>query len=251
MFRLSFHAFAFIAILPLCACQDMQSGMSSGYSNIKQAFSNFHPFENTTQVAVNPTEKNKTILDSLASDSTFNSNCPNVRIVQDLNQVHQFVDNAKPNPTEAISSIRMENVESKCQVVKNNLAIDMTVAFDGNLGPKARTRAGDKPSFAYPYFVAITNNQGSIIAKEVFAVTLVYDSGQNHETHTEQLRQMIPMGDKDLKNYKVLIGFQLNDQELAFNRAIPTEMIGPANSVTTIEPAAGEAKTMTPMETTD
>lgn len=182
-----------------------------------------------------PTPETKTT--TIAQKSTSGTTCPNVRIVNDLNQVHQFTDPSNPKPNESTSSVQMQNVDSNCNMVKGSMSIDMTIAFAGKLGPKARARAGDKPSFAYPYFVAITNNQGSIVAKEVFAVTLNYDSGRNQETHTEQIRQLIPMKDNDYKNYKVLIGFQVTDQELAYNRASPS-----MGSILAIEPAAGASK---------
>lgn len=227
MIKMRLAAFALLLSvgLSLSACDTVQTGMNNGYASVKQAMQNFRPLENTqpspaaTQIAETSTQSA--------------SGCPTVRIVQDLNQVHQFVDGENPDPAQAVSSIRMTNVQDQCAVVKGNMVIDMTLAFEGQVGPKARAKSGDKPGFAYPYFIAITNNQGSIIAKEVFAVTLAYESGRDIETHVEQVRQMIPVAGMDQENYKVLIGFQLSEQELAFNRALPPEQA-------MIEPAAGD-----------
>jgi hypothetical protein len=155
-------------------------------------------------------------------------NCPEVRIVADLNQVHQFTHGDKPQPQENISSIWMRDVQDECAIVKNNVAIDITLAFEGAIGPKGKLHAGDKPGFSYPYFVAITNNEGQIIAKEVFAVTLSYDSDEKTRTKIEKIRQVIPSEGQNYKNHKILIGFQLNDQELAFNRTQAAPMVEPA-----------------------
>lgn len=159
--------------------------------------------------------------------------CPDVRIVSDLNQVHQF-NSTKPNPDDSISSIWLQDITEDCQVGSKNISIDMTLAFEGTLGPKGKAQASDKPSFAYPYFVAITNNQGNIVAKEVFAVTLTYDDDKTANTKVEKLRQVIPVASDDMRNYKILVGFQLNDAELAYNRMLP-----PESRLGDIAPAAG------------
>lgn len=160
--------------------------------------------------------------------------CPDVRIVSDLNQVHQFAEGTQMESGNLASSIRMQDVEAKCTAGTRTVTVDMTLAFAGQIGPKGRAHASDKPSFAYPYFVAITNDAGSIVAKEVFATTLTYDTAADKGTKIEQVRQIIPAISSDMRNYKVLIGFQLSDRELAYNRSLL-----PDTDAAAIEPAAG------------
>lgn len=169
-----------------------------------------------------------------AADAAPAPACPDVRIVSDLNQVHQFAEGAQMESGNLASSIRMQDVEAKCTAGARTVTIDMTLAFAGQIGPKGRAHASDKPSFAYPYFVAITNDHGSIVAKEVFATTLTYGTAADTGTKIEQVRQVIPAISSDMRNYKVLIGFQLSDRELAYNRALP-----PDTDAAAIEPAAG------------
>lgn len=251
---------AVIATFSLTGCETFKADLDKGFTDLKTAFSSITlldakptaqhtstasadqktaPMDAATGDPTNGTEA--TVADAAKPDAiTLAANraaCPEVRIVDDLNQVHQFEDATAPKDSETISTIRMTNIKDYCSIVKNNVAIDMTVAFDGRLGPKARAKATDKPSFAYPYFVAITNNQGNIIAKEVFAVTMSYDAGKNDETRTEQIRQLIPTGAGNPGSYRVLVGFQLNDQELAYNRSLPAPSLTPEPAQ--IEPAAG------------
>ncbi len=159
--------------------------------------------------------------------------CPDVRIVSDLNQVHQF-NGGKADPLESVSSIRLQDIAEDCWIGAKNISVEITLAFEGVLGPKGKARETDKPSFAYPYFVAITNAQGNIVAKEVFAVTLTYDDGKTEDTKIEKVRQVIPIAPTDMKNYKILVGFQLNDEELAYNRTIRSDAI----NLNAIRPAA-------------
>ncbi len=239
--RFSGLALLVAAGLSLSACQTaqgVQSDVSSGFSSIKTALQNFRPFEQPDGTTAQPSAMALAANPQIAPTA---NDCPEVRIVSDLNQVHQFVDAAKPSPTQSISSIRMVDVQNDCKVADNNMVVDLTLNFEGVAGPKARTKPADKPSFAYPYFIAITNNQGSIVAKEIFAVTMAYEKGKNERTYSETIRQMIPATNESLKNYKVLIGFQLNEQELAYNRAIPqsTMAIIPDDTAA-IEPANGQ-----------
>lgn len=218
--RFTALALVFAAGFGLSACQTargVQSDVTQGFTSVKSALQNFRPFDQTEESAL------VAAADPGMGDPV--NYCPEVRIVTDLNQVHQFTDAAKPAPNQAISSIRMSSVEKDCRVEDQNMVIDMTLSFEGKAGPKARTKPADKPSFAYPYFIAITNNQGSIIAKEIFAVTMAYEKGKDSRSFTETVRQVIPLGDAPLKNYKVLIGFQLTEQELAYNRATPLAAI--------------------------
>jgi hypothetical protein len=178
----------------------------------------------------------------VAANSAPAPTCPDVRIVSDLNQVHQFNDGRQPDQQDSVSSIWMKDIKENCTIGSKNISIDMTLAFEGTIGPKGKSRNTDKPSFAYPYFVAITNNQGNIVAKEVFAVTLSYENGQTHETKVEKVRQVIPVTSNDMKNYKVLVGFQLSDDELAYNRSLPTD----AFRMDAIQPASGSSGNANP-----
>ena len=244
--RLSALALLMTAGLALTACETakgVQSDVATNYSSLKSTLARLSTTPSTSPASETQTAQMASGISPAAGGSS--SGCPDVRIVQDLNQVHQFIDGGAPAPAEAVSSVRMTSVQNSCKISNNNMAVDMTLAFEGSIGPKGRNNASDKPSFAYPYFVAITNNQGSIIAKEVFAVTMAYDGKQTSKSSTEQIRQMIPMSGSDQKNYKVLIGFQLNDQELAFNRTLPQDTVVAQTAaiidaaVADIEPAAG------------
>ncbi|MDB5492401.1 MAG: putative lipoprotein [Micavibrio sp.] len=246
MIRNPFLTLGCLAALTLTACESVQRDVDSSFNNstsaLQQAFSNLNAGQPQDQAARPSTALalNGTDGDNLANGITTGPGCPIVRIVSDLNQVHQFADGASASPRAEISTVYMQAVDTTCKIAKNSMVVDMNIAFSGGVGPKGRTRSGDKPSFAYPYFVAITNNQGSIIGKEVFALTMNYGGTGNNETRIEQVRQVIPLHDKNHRNYQVLIGFQISDQELAYNRALPPESMSPSNAMSEVEPASGK-----------
>lgn len=257
-----FWALTFIILCgtALSGCETakgVQTDVSSGYTSVKTALAKFRPFDQPATAPATADQGTQSTIASAAKPAaapalaSTSGHCPEVRIVPDLNQVHQFVDPSAMVTEQSVSSIHLAGVQSACSIAQNKPAIDMTLAFEGSTGPKARAKPNDKPRFAYPYFVALTNQQGNIISKEIFAVTMAYDNDENKLNHTETIRQLLPTTGADQKDYKILIGFQLTDQELAYNRAMPsssTMAIMPvAVEASAIEPAAGAPLILSPI----
>lgn len=152
--------------------------------------------------------------------------CPAVSRVAELASLYQFADPTRPRDQEKISEAHITKVASKCATVGKNLKLDLAVSFDSGLGPRGRVRAGDKPSFAYPYFVAIMDAQNKILAKEIFAVSFGYGTTGNIQMQIETQSQLVPLTGADPSSYRIMIGFQLSPEELAYNRKLPLEELG-------------------------
>ena len=150
-----------------------------------------------------------------------NSNCPQVEIIEELSALHEFKKPSKPSQETRISSVTLINIESRCSYSAKSVTVDLKLAFEGNLGPKAKQRASDTPFFSYPFFIAVTSPGGDILAKEVFAASMTYKPDQTQHAYYESLRQMIPIGNRARgKRYKVLIGLQLSQDQLDYNRKL-------------------------------
>lgn len=154
--------------------------------------------------------------------------CPEAEVLQELRNLNEFAPMATPGPESQVSSVRIANLKTVCRSVDStSVTLDLALTLTGSLGPKARIKPSDKPSFAYPYFVALTSGNGKIIAKEIHAVSLSYDKGQNRLTHEETLRHTLPvrLARGQAGPYRLLVGFQLSDEQLAYNRAHPEPKI--------------------------
>lgn len=173
-----------------------------------------------------PQEKQDTALISFADETDHSSfgmrdnKCPAVDIVEELSTLHQFMDMSAPSAANSISRVAMKDVQSTCTINDNNIVVDMTIRFEGTLGAAANTWDTERPSFAYPYFLAITAGQGNIVAKEVFGTTMTYDKGQTDIVREDNLRQIIPLHADITDQHEILLGFQLTDAELSYNRAL-------------------------------
>lgn len=159
--------------------------------------------------------------------------CPAVTIMPELAQMVEFQDLENPSPKTETGRATLKQASARCEIIDGQLAVHLSIDVDSTLGPKARWKETDKPSFAFPYFVAVTGPQGGVLAKEIFAVSLSYEAKQNQLSKTETITQHIPLAeDGSVPNYSILIGFQLSEEQLAFNRTQPILAGGATPSAT-------------------
>ncbi len=153
------------------------------------------------------------------SEVLLASPCPSIEIIDDLSSLSDFSDPKNTAATQLISRVDLSSAQSTCKLASKSAIIDLKLIFKGALGDKGRIKSSDKPFFSYPFFVAVTSPSGKIMAKEIFAASLTYGANENKHTYFENLRQIIPIKSKDMaRHYKILIGFQVTPDQLAYNR---------------------------------
>ncbi len=147
------------------------------------------------------------------------NDCPDVKIVDELSMLTEFTNAAMPDDSNTISRAHVSMGESTCTYTERSVTMDVKLVFDSELGPRAKVKDSDTPFVSYPFFVAVTDEDGRILAKEVFAASMTYASNEKTHTYTENIRQVVPLRRReDGRDHKVLIGFQLTAEQLAFNR---------------------------------
>jgi hypothetical protein len=157
--------------------------------------------------------------ESTPESLSYDMHCPAVEVVEELKFYDDFTDDAAPAESRLISRATIGNVNNACQQNVRTNTTDIKITFNGMLGPNGRSTASDKPFFSYPFFVAITAPNGMVLSKEIFAASMTYPPGTNQQTYHENLRLIIPI-EKPVhdKRQKILIGFQLTPDQLAYNR---------------------------------
>jgi len=154
------------------------------------------------------------------SEILLASPCPQVEIVDDLSSLSDFQNPTKTISSQLISRVDLRQAESTCKLASKSAIIDLKLIFNGKLGEKGRKKSSDKPFFSYPFFIAVLSPGGKIMGKEIFAASMTYGAKEDKHTYFEKLRQIIPIKSKSSANlYKILIGFQLTPDQLAYNRA--------------------------------
>ena len=197
-----------LCLIGLSACQTWEGVMKDFESINIPALDGFSPTNNDT------------VTDKLV----YTGGCPAVEAVEELSSLSEFTDASNQTDYNLIAKIDIAKIQNSCSYDKNAVTIDLSMDFLGTLGPTGRASSGGKPFFSYPFFVAVTSASGDILAKEIFAASMTYSPGQSTQTYTEKLRQIIPVESRDTgASYKVLVGFQLTPDQLAYNRKILQE----------------------------
>jgi predicted small secreted protein len=204
------HSFPLVlaALLTLGGCTTLQGfgeDISKGYEAIT----------NSVVQIVNPAKEQKKKL------PVYDGTCPPVSVRPDLVHLVDFSNPAQHSEKTKISEITILGVQNTCRVENGALLMQIDIALSGKTGPKARVKTGDQPSFAYPYFVAVTDSLGNVVSKEIFAASIGYGRDKNVLTMTETIFQNMPFPDpKAGTTYSVIVGFQLSPEQLAYNQTM-------------------------------
>ena len=198
----------FSSLFALSGCatfEGLKNDLSSGFSSVS----------NSVAEVVDPDAERKKM-------PVYDGSCPAVSVRPDLRRLVEFYDPDKATDATKISEIDITAVRNVCRIENGQLVMQIDLSLEGKTGPKARVKAADKPSFAYPYFVAVTDPQGNVLSKEIFAASVVYGAEQKELKQTESIFQNMPFPDATIgQSYSVIIGFQLTPEQLAYNQTNP------------------------------
>jgi predicted small secreted protein len=148
----------------------------------------------------------------------YDGTCPPVSVRPDLARMTDFYNPAKTDSASIASEASIREVKNICRTENGLLVMQIDLVFDARTGPKARVQPTDKPSFAYPYFIAVTDQTGTVLAKEVFAASIAFGADQEQAAQGETVFQTMPFPDSGRgQSYNVVVGFQLTPEQLAYN----------------------------------
>lgn len=151
--------------------------------------------------------------------SVGGESCPQVKGLADLATISQFSSSGEMTPDKMISDTKLEKIDSKCTIAGNSVSVELELNFTGVLGPVGVKDLDGQANYTYPYFLSVISPDGKILSKDVFALSMVYENGQIAYHRQDKLRQVIPlMTGQNANQFQIMIGFQLSEQELAYNR---------------------------------
>jgi len=139
--------------------------------------------------------------------------CPRVEIVSDLSHIVKFRDGPGRDLNDVVYTARLDDVKSSCKYDKTGVTIEMTVSLLGDRG-----RAGlALPTADATYFVAITDRNQNIVAKQIFTSKFIFpDKGM--AGIDDELVQRIPLAPTTPgSDHTLILGFQLTPEEIDFN----------------------------------
>jgi hypothetical protein len=142
--------------------------------------------------------------------------CPFVKVLYDAGRYVEFKDGREAAANVAYTG-EVQGLSSGCAYKDEEpIRVQVELLFALGKGPQA---SGDHKT--YRYWVAVTQRNQSIIAKEYFDLPVKFAAGQDRAMVRETLEGIvIPRASIETSgsNFEVLIGFDVTPQMAAFNR---------------------------------
>ncbi len=159
----------------------------------------------------------KDLADSLDTRQNAGS-CPPVGSVYDAARIVEFRDGSEELYSDIRYTGEITDVRGFCRYTGDNpLDAEIEIDFAFGKGQMADANAHD-----FAYWVAVTRRNGKVLAKEYYTVSAKFSGGSELAGATQKIdRITIPRADETIagSNFEILVGFDLTEQELEFNRA--------------------------------
>jgi hypothetical protein len=142
--------------------------------------------------------------------------CPFVKTLYDASRYVEFKENREASANVGYSG-EIQGISAGCQYKEDQpIKVQMELLFEFGKGPQAQGS-----SKTYRYWVAVTDRNREVIAKESFDVPVKFADGQDRVYVTEQIKEItIPRATVTTSgsNFEVLVGFEVTPEMAAFNR---------------------------------
>jgi len=139
--------------------------------------------------------------------------CPAAGVISGIDTVSRF-DGHGTAYINLADRATLGEIKSDCSVDEAGVSITVSVSTIAELGPGAAGR-----TFDFPYFVAITDPHDKVVAKRVFTNSVTFKPNENRAGTRDTVTERVPLANpRQATRYHVVLGFQLTEDELAFNR---------------------------------
>jgi hypothetical protein len=142
--------------------------------------------------------------------------CPYVKVLYDAARYIEMKDNKEAAAAIGFTG-EIQGLSSACQYKSDDpITVEMEILFGLGRGPQA---VGS--SKTYQYWVAVTDRNQEVMAKEYFNLPVTFAPGEDRTLITDKVFGIkIPRGKASVSgsNFEVLVGFDVTPEMVAFNR---------------------------------
>jgi hypothetical protein len=143
--------------------------------------------------------------------------CPAAGSIYDAARIVKFAPGSDALFPNIEYTAEITDVRLFCRYLGGDpLLAEVEIDFAFGRGPQGRAER-----HVYPYFVAVTRQNGRVLARETYAVEADFRRGRV-TTGTELINRIrIPRADESISgvNFEVLVGFELTPEQAEFNRS--------------------------------
>ena len=142
--------------------------------------------------------------------------CPKVGVASDLDRVTKIEFGVNQSKSNILLSSKIQRLRTKCTASADGITISIVFDLFSKL-----SRYDIPTDVDLRYLIATIDPNDQILAKEVYKTTLSFMDGIQTARNTQEVEVFIPSpGEIDFRNHKVLVGFELTEVQLQYNRGI-------------------------------
>jgi len=142
--------------------------------------------------------------------------CPYVKVLYDAARSIEFVQGRRASNAVAYSG-EIDGVAANCTYAGGDpIKVTVITSFSFGRGPQATTYY--RP---FGYWIAVTDRNKTVLAKERFGVGALFPRGADRVTMTDTVQNIVipRVNDKvSGENFEILVGFDVTPEMAAFNR---------------------------------
>lgn len=160
--------------------------------------------------------KNEDDLAAAAAPAGPVISCPETGMMMDATEMPIFVDGqGKPQAADIAAIAYTGNIRGGCNFdTPGQAEMELKLTFSVRKGPRGQ----GLEKMHLPYFIAILSPDESVLQRKAFSTKVDFDNEETASTTEEHdLRVPVPSREEAGK-YKVVAGFQLTPEQLAFVR---------------------------------
>lgn len=141
--------------------------------------------------------------------------CPQVSLLGGVDQMTRFRQGKGRDLTDVEFEAVMRGLSGTCDYDARGVDVLARLEIEVRRGPAI----GPGRTADFDFFVAVLDPSETMIAKEVFHTEVPFEGNLGRVFDVEELEQIVPLPDVNRGPlYSVLVGFQLTEEELAYNR---------------------------------
>lgn len=147
-----------------------------------------------------------------------NPSCPSVLILADAEHFTQFRPGRGRDVTDIIAEGSITGFKGTCQFGKHNATLEMTLSVSFDL---LRGAANTDGTVNFPYFVAVPSMYPDPAGKAVIPASVQFPGNLSKVRYAdEEISLSLPLSENLTgASYEVIIGFQLDKDQLDYNRS--------------------------------
>ncbi len=143
--------------------------------------------------------------------------CPSTGVLAEASSMSFFAPGKTMIPANLVYRIDLWRSTTSCSVDKDEHTSDsdLELSFRGY-----RQKGGGAAEYRVPFFVAINDSDGNLVYKKIYSTNLIFQAGQTQVDFTQPLEGIVVRmaHSKQAFDYHLIVGFQLTQQQLEYNR---------------------------------